>query len=249
MKTLLTIPAVLLLISWTEISSAAKQATPRKNAQINVSEDVDTLGGNEDLIKMAQSLKSRTRARIVQDRIVDRRNKIEFALSYGGVLGGDSYLQTQSIGFAANYHFTPRWSLGVQYSDFTSNLSPEGKRVFSQYRAQSAAGGTPAYAVDVDYPINSTMAVINWYPIYGKTSFLDMGITQFDLYLIGGAGQMQLSTGPTPLLSVGVGVGAWLSQHLSLRAEIKYQTYRDQPITGARNLNTGSANVGMGWIL
>lgn len=232
---------VLFSLTWTNSSFAANK--------INVAEDVDTLGGNEELVKMAQSLKSRTRARIVQDRIVDRKNRLEFALSYGGIIGGDSYLQTQSMGFAANFHFTPRWSLGVQYSDFTSNLSPEGKRVFNLYRQTKEAGGTPAYAVDVDYPINATMAVINWYPIYGKTSFLDMGITQFDMYLIGGAGQIQLSSGTSPIYSAGLGIGAWLSQHLSLRAEIKFQTYRDQPVTGPRDLNTGAANLGMGWIL
>jgi outer membrane immunogenic protein len=233
-----------LLVSFSQTGFAAN-----KNAQINVSEDVDTLGGNEDLIKMAQSLKSRTRARIVQDRIVDRKNKIEFALSYGGVIGGDSYIQTQALGLTANYHLTPRWSFGLQYTDFTNNLSPEGKRVFKQYREALAAGGTPAYAVDVDYPLSTQMAVINWYPIYGKTSFLDMGITQFDLYLIAGAGQIELSSGAAPIYSAGLGIGAWLSQHLSMRAEFKYQTYRDQPVTGPRDLNTGAVNLGMGWIL
>lgn len=230
-------------------TSFAAQNSQRKSSQINVSEDVDTLGGNEELIKMAQSLKSRTRTRIVQDRIVDRKNRLEFALSYGGIIGGDSYLQTQAVGFAANFHINPRWSLGVQYSDFSNSLTPEGKRVFDQYRQTQAAGGVPATAVDVDYPINATMAVINWYPIYGKTSFLDMGITQFDIYLIGGAGQIKLSSGDAPIYSAGLGIGAWLSPHVSMRAEFKYQTYRDQPITGSRDLNTGAANVGMGWIL
>ena len=239
--------ALLLLVSWSQASFAAQ---PKKPKQINVSEDVDTLGGNEDLIKMAQSLKSRTRARIVQDRIVDRRNKVEFALSYGGVIGGDSYLKTQAIGFNANYHFTPRWSLGVQYTDFTNDLTAEGKRMRDQRNANIAAGnGLPSGIVSVDLPLSATMAVLNWYPIYGKTSFLDIGITQFDLYFIAGAGQIELYSGSSPIISAGVGVGAWLSKHLSLRAELKYQTYQDRPVSKTRDLHTGSANVGMGWIL
>lgn len=228
-------------------STFAAQST--KNSQINVSQDVDTLGGNEDLMKKAQSLRSQTRARIVQDRIVSRRNRLEFGLAYGGIIGGNSYLQTQSADFAAYYHITPRWSLGVQYSDFQNTLSPEGKRVFNQYRAQQAAGGLPAYAVDVDYPINATMGFIHWYPIYGKTSFLDMGVSQFDIYLMAGGGSIQLSSGSTSIYSVGAGVGAWLTQHLTMRAEIKYQSYQDQPVTGKRDLGTGAATVGMGWIL
>jgi len=248
MKTLKPLFSIVLFLALTEISFAAQTKT-QKNTQINVPADVDTLGGNEDLLKMAQSLKSQTRSRIVQDRIVDRRNKLEIALSYGGVFGGDSYVQTQSLGVAANYHITPRWSVGVNYSDFSNGLTPEGKRVFENYRQAKNNGNDPANAVDVDYPLSSTMAVLNWYPIYGKTSFLDMGITQFDMYLIAGAGQFTLSSGDTSLLSAGLGVGAWLSQHLSLRAEVKYQTYEDKPITGSRTLNTGMFNVGMGWIL
>lgn len=247
-----TISSHLISLTLLFASSSLVWAAPvktKKTAQVNVSEDVDTLGGNEELLKMAQSLKSQTRARIVQDRIVDRRNRLEFGVSYGGVIGGDSYLKTQALGFAAHFHFTPRWSLGVQYTDFSNELTPEGKRVFDLYRKTQSAGGTPAYAVDVDYPLNSTMAVLNWYPIYGKTSFLDMGITQFDLYLIAGAGQIQLSSGTSPIYSAGVGVGAWMTKHLSLRGEIKYQTYQDQPVTGKRDLNIGSANLGLGWIL
>lgn len=242
--------ALLLLVSWSEMSLAQSKQAPKKAKQINVSEDVDTLGGNEDLIKMAQSLKSQTRARIVQDRIVDRRNKVEFAVSYGGIIGGDSYLKTQALGLNANYHISPRWSLGVQYTDFTNDLTPEGKRMYAQREANRNAGnGLPSALVSFDLPLSSTMAVLNWYPIYGKTSFLDMGITQFDLYMIAGAGQIELYSGSSPIISAGVGVGAWLSKHLSLRAEIKYQTYQDKPISDSRTLHTGSANVGIGWIL
>ena len=248
MKTPLKILLITLVFA-TFQAEAASRSSQRSHQDINMSQDVDTLGGNEGLMKVAQSLRSQTRARIVQDRIVNRHNRFEFGLSYGGVLGGDSYLQTQALGFNANFHFTPRWSAGVQYSDYTNQLTPEGKRVFNQYRQSMAAGGLPGYAVDVDYPLSSTMAVINWYPIYGKTSFMDMGVTQFDLYLLAGAGQIELSSGSTALYSAGLGIGAWLTSHLSLRGEIKYQTYQDHPVTGVRHLDTGTATVGMGWIL
>lgn len=241
--------SLVFLLSLSQTAWSAGKARANHNTDVNVSEDVDTLGGNEDLMKMAQSLKSETRTRIVQDRIVDRHNRFEFGLSYGGILGGDSYMQTQSLGLAADFHFTPRWSVGVHYYDFTNSLTPEGKRVFDQYRASVAAGGAPASAVDVDYPLNATMATINWYPIYGKTSFLDMGITQFDLYLLGGAGRIQLSSGSSAIYNAGIGIGAWLSQHISLRGEVKYQAYQDHPITGSRNLNTVAATIGLGWIL
>lgn len=226
-------------------AAGAEKASSKK---INVSEDVDSLGGNADIMKMAQSLKSESRARVVQDRVVDRKNRFELGLGYGGVVGGDSYLRTQGLNVAADFHFTPRWSVGVHHYDFSNSLTSEGQRVFDQARKDRAAGNT-AQLVDIDYPLNATMAFVNWYPIYGKTSFMDAGITQFDIYFLAGGGRIQLSSGSTGIYAAGLGLGAWISQSVSLRAELKYQTYRDQVITGNRTLNTVAANIGLGWML
>ncbi len=226
--------------------SMAAAKTASKN--INVSEDIDSLGGNQELMEMAQNIKSETRSRIVQERLVPRKNRVEFGLSYGGVVGGDSYLKTQSAGFQIDYHITPRWSVGARYYDYGNSLTAEGKRVFDQARANYQAGGT-GYAVDIDYPEHAMMAVLNWYPIYGKTSFLDMGVTQFDMYLLAGGGQITLSSGDTGLVTAGVGVAAWISKHFSARAELRYQGYKDNPVTGSRQLDTAVGTLGVGFIL
>lgn len=217
-------------------------------AQINAKEDIDTLGGNKELMEMAEKVKSTSRSRIVQERIVDRRNAVELGLSYGSTFGGDAYLKTQSFGALVDYHFTPRWSLGVRYYDFGSSLTTEGQRIFEDARASYEAGGR-ANIVDVDYPLNATMAVLNWYPIYGKTSFLDMGVTQFDIYLLAGGGSISLSSGNTSLLTTGLGLGAWINKNLTSRIEIRYQKYEDKIVTGSRNLDTIVGSVGLGWIL
>lgn len=243
-KSLFVLSLLSLMTAHVALAAPAKSSAKK----VNVAQDVDTLGGNEELMKMAQSLKSETRSRIVQDRIVDRNNAFEFGVSYGGVLGGDSYLKTQSLGLAADFHITPRWSLGVRYFDFTNGLTPEGDRIAKQAR-QSYNAGNQAITFDIDYPINATMGVLNWYPIYGKTSFLDMGVTQFDLYLTLGAGNMQLSSGGTGVYNAGIGIGAWVSKHISIRGEAKYQTYKDQLVTGSRTLNTTVATIGLGWII
>lgn len=226
--------------------AAPKNAAPAK--KINVAEDIDTLGGNKELMEMAEKIRSTSRSRIVQERIVERRNTVEFGLSYGSVFGGDAYVKTQSIGAAVDYHFTPRWSLGVRYYDFGNTLTNEGKRIYDQARESVNAGGR-ALSVDIDYPLSSTMAVINWYPIYGKTSFLDMGVTQFDIYLLAGGGNISLSSGDTSVLTGGLGIGAWLSKHVSARAEIRYQKYDDQIATGSRSLDIVTGSLGIGWIL
>lgn len=226
------------------VTAMAQKASKKSN----MAADIDSLGGNQELAEMAQNIKSQTKTRIVQDRIVDRRNRLEVGLNYGLAYGGDAYLQTKALGVQADFHITPRWSLGARFYDFSNTLSPEGKRIFEAAKANSNAYGT-GYAVDIDYPEQALMAVLNWYPIYGKTSFLDMGVTQFDLYLLAGGGQMTLSSGTTGIATAGLGVGAWVTQHVTARAEIRYQTYQDQPVTGSRNLDTVVGTLGFGWML
>jgi outer membrane beta-barrel protein len=214
----------------------------------NISNDIDDLGGNEELVDMAQRMKSTTRSRIVQERIVDRRNKVEFGVGFGGVFGGDAYLQTKALNFAADYHITPRWSIGARYLDFSNDLNPEGERVLKKAQEDKAANNK-SYFPGIDYPQSATYAVVNWYPIYGKTSFLDIGVTQFDMYLLAGGGTIQLSSGSTALYTGGLGIGAWMSRHITARAEIRYQTYQDNPASGSRSLDTYVGSFGLGWIL
>ncbi|WP_413574472.1 outer membrane beta-barrel domain-containing protein [Bdellovibrio sp. HCB290] len=259
MKNFKLLSATVLLIALCSQNSfaAPKKTAPRKATPVqtqapvdnsDITADIDSLGGNEKLMNMAQNIKAESRSRIVQDRIVDRRNRLEVGVNYGMNFGGDAYTKTQALGVAADFHITPRWSLGARYYDFGNSLTPEGKRIFEQAKANYAAGGR-AYAVDIDYPENAVMAVLNWYPVYGKTSFMDIGVTQFDMYLLGGGGQITLSSGSTAVYTAGLGIGAWINKHLTARAEIRYMNYEDQPVTGARSMNVVTGNVGFGWML
>lgn len=245
MKTFKTLTIALIACT---IASTSAFASGKSSKKINAEQDIDSLGGNKELMNMAQKIQSTSRSRIVQDRIVDRNNTLEFGLNYGSVFGGDAYQKTQTLGFALDYHMTPRWSLGLRYQDYGNSLTPEGQRVFAMARENYEAGGR-GNAVDIDSPQSSMMAILNWYPIYGKTSFLDLGVTQFDIYLLGGGGTMTLSSGDTTVLTGGLGLGAWITRHISGRAEIRYQTYEDQLVTGSRKLDTVVGSIGLGWIL
>ncbi len=215
----------------------------------STSKQLDTLGGNKKISEMAAAMDPENKARIVQKRLVDRHNTIELGINYGAVAGGDSYLKTQNLGASVDYHFNPQFSLGVRYYDYGNALTSEGRRVFDEARAAYAAGGRSYIIPDIDYPLNSTMAVVNWYPVYGKTNLLDWGIAQFDMYLLAGGGQIQLSSGSTGLFTAGAGVGIWMTKHLSARLELRYQNYKDQIITGSRNIQTTTGTVGLGLIL
>lgn len=234
-----------LIMSLTLATSMAMAQTKKR---IDVSKDVDTLGGNRNLIEMAQAIDPENRSRIVQSRLVDRYNRFELGLSYSGVAGGDSYVTTQSLGAALDFHFTPRWSVGLRYNDYGNSLTPEGKRVFDEARADYAAGNTSRIP-DIDVPQQSAMAVINWYPMYGKTNLLDRGIAQFDMYLLAGGGQIELNSGWTTVMTAGGGVGIWMTQHFSARGEIRYQNYQDQIITGSRQIHGVVGTLGIGLML
>lgn len=210
---------------------------------------LETLGGNEKLVEMATSMDPGNRSRIVQKRLVDRNNSLELGVSYGAVAGGDSYLKTQNLGASVDFHINPRFSIGARYYDFGNDLTPEGQRMFQEARNAYNAGGRTYSIPDIDYPLRSAMGTLSWYPVYGKTNLLDWGIAQFDLYLIGGYGKIELSSGWTNLSMAGTGVGLWLTKHLSARGEVRYQNYQDQIITGSRNINSISMSLGFGLIL
>lgn len=235
--------STLLLVSFSLPVLAATQAK-----QIDFSKDVDGLGGNDALMEMAERLHPESKSRIVQDRMVDRHTRLEVGFSYGGNFGGTTYLQTQSYGATLDFHLTPRWSLGARYYQYRNPLTPEGERAFDEARAAYAVGGR-ATLVDIDFPLNAKMAVINWYPIYGKINLFDFAIAQFDIYLLAGGGQIELESGTGPLATGGMGFGLWMTKHLSARAELRYQTYKDEIVTGPRDINSVAATLGLGWIL
>ena len=83
---------------------------------------------------------------------------------------------------------------------------------------------------------NEWLGVLNWYPIYGKVNLFDLTVAHFDVYILGGAGQINLSSGTAPLYSAGGGMGIWWNQHLTTRLEARWQGYRDSIFDGEKNL-------------
>ena len=239
-------PVITFLLTSLFLAGTAFAASKR----IDVSKDLDNLGGDEALIRMAQNIDGDNRARIVQKRAVDRYTRFEFGINYGGQAGGDSYLKTTNIGAQLDFHFTPRWSLGFRYYDYGNDLTPEGKRVFDDARAAYDAKSAGGFVFpDIDPANRAVMAVLNWYPIYGKTSLFETRVTQFDMYFLAGGGQIELSSGKAPVYTGGVGVGWWITNHFTMRGEIRYQSHQDKIITGSRNINTVVGTVGIGLMI
>lgn len=206
--------------------------------------DFDTLGGNDVLYDKAKALNPDASISVVQKRIVPRKNRFEFSPEFASVIGGDSYNRTQNIGMNVHYHFTPQWSVGLKYNYAFNELRPEGENLIND----TATTGK-RIVPDIDYPKQQTLAVLNWYPIYGKMNLYDLGITHFDIYALVGGGMIDLRSRNTGTITAGGGIGLWWSQHLTTRAELRYQRYEAIRRDGQVAMNTTVLGVQVGYLL
>lgn len=241
MKTL-----TLILMSVFALNAFAAGANSQNSGDLT--NEMDALGANRDLMRKARAIDPDNSVRVVQNRDVDRRLRLEVGLNAALVEGGDPYTNTNILGGSLDFHITPRWSLGARYSNYSNSMTAEGKRVY-----EDAKTNTNFRVPSIDYAKNSYMGVINWYPMYGKLNMFDMGITQFDIYLLGGGGQIALSSGSEAIFTAGAGVGFWISQHFSTRFEARWQGYKDHPQVGSeitdRNINETVLGLSIGFLL
>jgi outer membrane immunogenic protein len=241
MKTRLVVTSVLLLSS---LSIGALAQT--------VESEFDGLGGNKILLDKARELNPDTKVEVVQDRVVPRKNRFEFAPEFSGTMGGDdTYTKSQSVGLNINYHINHRWSVGAKYNYTFNKLTAEGEAMIDAASADRLANPrNPTMPIpEIDHQKSESLVMLNWYPIYGKMNLFDKSIAQFDVYGLLGAGRVELKSGSKPTYTVGGGIGFWMSQQISTRLELRYQKYNVDYITGPKNLDLAIASVQVGWLL
>ena len=83
-------------------------SAPEAQAQTDWTQDMNNLGGNDQIIQRAQAIHSAQRVRVVQNRTVNRRMRLELGGQFGGAAGGDSYLSVRDAGAFAEFHISPR---------------------------------------------------------------------------------------------------------------------------------------------
>ncbi len=243
MKTLISF---LLLVAF--FNGQAKADVKMEPTTKDLKSEFSTLGDNQDVVDRVKNMDSHQKVRIVQNRLVDRNNRIEIAANYAFNGGGDSYVKTQNVGARLEYHLNPRWSAGLQYQKSYNVLTPEGvNQLDAAAAAQKIDPASPNRFPAVDYPLESQMATVSFYPIYGKMNLFDSGIAQFDVYLQLGFGKISLLTGDSDLYSVGMGSGIWLTPRITTRLEVRYQQYQDLLLTDERKQNNvqGVASIGV----
>lgn len=213
--------------------------------------DFDSLGGNKIFLEKAKALQPEENMTIVQNRTVPLTHRVELAPEFSGTFGGDTYSRTKSFGLNALYHFNPRWAVGAKYNYSFNDLTSEGRSLVEQANADRLANPeNPTVPFpSVDYPTSEALALVNWSPIYGKLNLMDKAIAHFDFYLVGGYGQVALSSGPTDTYTAGGGLGFWLTKHFSTRVEMRYQNYKAKYFESEKDMDLAIASVQMGWLL
>ncbi len=217
-------------------------------AQADILKDFDSLGGNDALLDQAQAVNPETEVRVVQERVVSRRSRFEFAGGYTNFFAGDTYLATQSLDLGFRFHVNPRVSLGAHYFNAFNGLTSEGEALQNSTLRTTAAMNEPRIP-DFDPIQDGYYGSVNFYPFYGKLNVLGMSVVHFDTYVLGGYGNVNLKSGATDLILYGGGIGFWLSQHLSTRLELRQQVYEAKRYTGDQRLNVTVGSLSIGYLL
>ncbi|MCB0368013.1 MAG: outer membrane beta-barrel domain-containing protein [Bdellovibrionales bacterium] len=239
-----------LLFITISLGSLLHASSAEAQSKKELKSEFSTLGNDQEVIERIKNLDSHKKIRIVQNRLVDRNNRIELGMKYAYNGGGDSYVTSQNLGGQLEYHLNPRWSFGLEFDKSYNTLTPEGQNQFDlALAAQKIDPASTQRFPSVDYPIESQLFTISYYPIYGKLNLFDSGIAQFDVYTQLGYGNITLYSGKTNLTSLGLGVGLWLTQRITSRLEVRYQNYKDLLLTEERNQNNLQALASLGILI
>ena len=222
-----------------------KSMAPTRQQQQDLTQQLDGMNGDQDVIRRAKEMSTDGRVEVVQNRAVDRTNKHEFSANYGAAAFGDTYLLSQTFGAQYDYHITNHWSLGARFYSYNNSLTSEGENAMSTASQRQASNQSYRYP-QIDEPKHVTFATVTWYPIYGKTNMFDWTVVHFDFYTVGGVGSMQLNSGQTVAFTGGGGLGLWWTDWLTSRLEIRWMGYEDRHFDGNRRLNVAIATFGMG---
>ena len=218
---------------------------------LDLLKDFDSLGGNAVLLKKLKGHPQNNAIQIVQKRMTDRTHRWEFSSDYLYTSRGNSYLNSTSTGLSVAYHLNPRWSFGAKYYHFFNELTQEGRGLLTE--AQKVKKINPniqtALIPELNWPKDSVLASLSYYPIYGKVNLFNQGVVHFDIYGTLGAGQITLRQGDSTTYFTGVGIGFWLSQHLTSRLEYNYQAYNAQYLLGDKEQRINTISFGIGYLL
>jgi outer membrane beta-barrel protein len=168
-------------------------------------------------------------ARVVQNRIYSKTHRLEFGM-FAASISGDPFLQSQSIGMLAGYHFSESVALmGIYWKTFTTGSSALD---FLQQQEKITA--------NTNFPHDYKGGEFQWSPIYGKLSVLGEVIIHYDLHVLGGLGMTGNENGNQFTISGGIGQQVYLNKSLAVRLDYRLMRFDE----GVIQKNTNQADFG-----
>jgi len=175
---------------------------------------------------------------VVNTRYSSLINRHEIGLMGANNFTSDSHLTTQNVSGTYRYHINGKFGLGLRYSRFTNKLTSAGQKLFADKKILP----------DTDYALNSKEIFVNYNTIYGKLRLTEDSVVYFDQYASLGAGKIKLASGEKNVFSLDLGFAFWLGQHGSSRFGLKNEFYKQQQLSGARNVHNVVGYLELGYL-
>jgi outer membrane immunogenic protein len=161
----------------------------------------------------------------IQSRNYPLKYRTEVGIGYGYNLSGNSFLRSDQLTFAVQFHFNDSWSLAIARSQVYNEFSSTADNMVNE------SGVLPEVAFLKSR--NEIRAEYNLF--YGKFRFTKDQALYFDQYLGLGAAQNELNTGTKTGPVADAGFVFWIGKRASLRAGLKDYYYEETTSRGSES--------------
>jgi len=179
---------------------------------------------------------------VIQDRKFTKAGRLELGLD-GGTMNASPFYRTFTYGARTAYHFSEYYAAEAFFNASSGTLSKDGKQIDDFLKANNFQS-----VKEYQKPGIYGGVGLNWSPIYGKFAFFRKSIIHFDIFGLLGVSVMTSKSNVTsaggknqthPGSLMGVGARVFLSNHFSLRADVRNNIYRSYFVSPS-SATTGS---------
>jgi outer membrane beta-barrel protein len=123
----------------------------------------------------------------------------------------DAFYKTVGLEAGYTWHFSDRWGWEVVHAGYAYELDTGLKQ-----QLQTDFGVQPTAFEIAKYYVNSDIV---FKPLYMKASFVNHSVVHGEIFLLGGGGIFEMSSGIHPAVNGGLGLRFYLSPHVSVRID------------------------------
>ena len=155
---------------------------------------------------------------VVQNRKYTSEHRMEFDI-FTGTVSTDPFLSVHHYGGSIGYHFNQYFSLhAIAWRDSVSNSD-----AYNSFQAQTAN----SVGLDTNRPRGFYGIQANENFLYGKASFFGKMIIYVDLFVLGGVGMTDTTTGNDFTPFVGIGQKIHLNQFMALHLDYRIMAFSE----------------------